>query len=101
MPTSPWRRRPGEALITHNEPFVVVFPGIERAHAPGVQDPAVACAVRHHLLLSHGYAVRALRDAVPDAQVGITLDLYPVHPASDSRQDREAAARFDGVHNRI
>jgi len=98
-------RRLGDRVnhwITHNEPFVVVAAGHESGgHAPGVRNQATASAVRHHLLLSHGYAVRALRDAVPDAQVGITLDLYPVHPASDSRQDQETAVRFDGVHNRI
>lgn len=88
--------------ITHNEPFVAAFAGnYTGEHAPGVQDPIAAFQVVHHLLLSHGYAVEALRDAAPRAQVGIALNLSPVHPASDSEKDLETAARMDGVTNRL
>ena len=37
---------------------------------------------------------------MPDAQVGITLNLYPVTPADDAPGDRDAARRIDGLHNR-
>ena len=49
--------------ITHNEPWVVTFPAATRRAAtrPGVRDWPTALAVSHHLLLSHGLAVDALR----------------------------------------
>jgi beta-glucosidase len=89
--------------ITHNEPFVTAMAGhVSGKDAPGVQDPATGLLVAHHLLLSHGYAVEALRDTVSrPLQVGITLDFNPVHPDSDSEEDRRAADRFDAVRNRL
>ena len=89
--------------ITHNEPLVTAFSGYLAGElAPGIQDPAAALQTAHHLLLSHGYAVEALRAvARRPLQVGITLNLSPVHPASDSEQDHLAATRFDGILNRM
>jgi beta-glucosidase len=88
--------------ITHNEPQVTAFSGhLHGQHAPGVHDPVVAFQVVHHLLLSHGYAVEALRDAVSHSQVGVTLNLSPVHPASDAEEDHDAARRVDGMNNRL
>lgn len=89
--------------ITHNEPMVVSLIGhFLGLHAPGIQDPAQAFTTGFHLLLSHGYAVRALREVLDSsARIGITLNLSPVHPASDSEEDRQAAARFDLVINRL
>jgi len=89
--------------ITHNEPFVTVILGhLLGEHAPGLQDPFVAFQAAHHLLLSHGYAVEALRAATRrPLQIGITLNLNPVHPASDSEEDRLAATRIDGLLNRL
>ncbi|HET92253.1 MAG TPA: beta-glucosidase [Chloroflexi bacterium] len=89
--------------ITHNEPFVVAILGYFLGeHAPGLQDPVAAFQTGHHLLLSHGYAVEALRGVTDrPLQVGITLNLRPVHPASDTEADRQAARRLDGVLNRI
>lgn len=89
--------------ITHNEPFVTAMAGyVGGEHAPGLQDPATGLLVAHHLLLSHGYAVEALRATVArPLQVGITLDFNPVHPASDSEDDLLAAERLDAVRNRL
>lgn len=88
---------------THNEPFVAAFVGhLFGEHAPGLQDPAAAFRAMHHLLLSHGLACEAIRSACrPEVKVGIVLNLNPVHPASDSDQDRQAARRFDAALNRI
>ena len=64
--------------ITLNEPQVVSTNGYRNGdHAPGLRDAAAAAAATHHLLLGHGLAARALRDAGA-AEVGITLDLHPV-----------------------
>jgi beta-glucosidase len=64
--------------ITLNEPQVVSANGYRNGdHAPGLRDAAAASATTHHLLLGHGLALRALRDAGA-AEVGITLDMHPV-----------------------
>ncbi len=88
--------------ITHNEPFVAAVVGhLLGEHAPGLQDPTAAFAAGHHLLLSHGYACEVLRQELDHPTIGIALNLSPVYPASDSEQDRAAAARYDLVLNRI
>jgi beta-glucosidase len=69
--------------ITLNEPQVVSTNGYRNGdHAPGLRDPAAAAAATHHLLLGHGLATQALRDAGA-AEVGITLDLHPVRVLGD------------------
>ncbi len=89
--------------ITHNEPFVATILGhFTGGHAPGLQGPINAAGAYRYLMLSHGLAVQALRaGAGRPIQVGITLNLSPVHPASDSPADQKAARRFDGLHNRM
>ncbi len=88
--------------ITHNEPWVVAFVGhLMGVHAPGMRDPKAALQAAHHLLLSHGQAVSILRRNGNGAQVGITLNLSWVDPASDRPADIEAARRQDGYVNRM
>ena len=87
--------------ITHNEPWVHAWIGHSWGeHAPGRTSEVDAVAAAHHLLLSHGWAVEAIRRAVPDAQVGITLNLAHAYPASDAPEDEAAAWRVDGEGNR-
>jgi beta-glucosidase len=87
--------------ITHNEPWVYAWVGHAwGAHAPGRTSEPDAVAVAHHLLLSHGWAVEAIRRAAPDARVGITLNLAQVYPATDTPEDEAAAYRRDGEDNR-
>ncbi len=87
--------------ITHNEPWCQSWLGYGYGiHAPGRSSRADAVAASHHLLLSHGLAVEALRGESPGSQVGITLDLYPMHAATDSDADRAAAHLADGTRNR-
>jgi beta-glucosidase len=89
--------------ITHNEPFVAALMGHFTGElAPGIQDLGIALKAMHHLLLSHGLAVSALRASVSrPTNIGITLNLTTSQPASDSEADRQAAWRFDGIHNRM
>ena len=89
--------------ITLNEPMAATLAGhFLGIHAPGIQNPLAAFKVGLNLLRSHGLAVQVLRaTARPDAQIGITLNLSPVHPASDRTEDQEAAQRFDLVTNRV
>jgi beta-glucosidase len=97
-------RRLGDRVrhwITHNEPEVVVHEGhVTGRHAPGLRDAALAGPVAHHLLLSHGLAVQALRAEAPSARVGITLDFAAFEPATDHAEDEAVARELDGVSHR-
>jgi beta-glucosidase len=87
--------------ITHNEPWVVAWLGYGVGeHAPGRTSRRDAIATAHHLLLSHGLAVEAIRSAAPDAEVGITLNLGHITPATSSPEDVAAAREADGELNR-
>ena len=87
--------------ITHNEPWVSAWLGYGTGeHAPGRTSRHDALASAHQLLRSHGLAVEVLRRDCPGAEVGITLDLYPTHAASESPADRAAARLEDGTRNR-
>jgi beta-glucosidase len=87
--------------ITHNEPWCTAFLGYGNGYfAPGISDQQLAVQASHHLLLSHGLAVPIIRQNASGAQVGITLNLWPIHAASDSPEDRQAARRYDGFSNR-
>jgi beta-glucosidase len=80
----------GGVWITVNEPQVSASHGYRTGeHAPGYTDDALAAAATHHLLLAHGLAMQRLRVALPQARLGITLDLHAVR-AQDT--DAEAAA---------
>lgn len=87
--------------ITFNEPFAFVVGGhFFGTDAPGLSDLALTFRASHNVNLAHGAAVRALRDSVPRARIGITQVSLPVYPASDTEADRAAARRVDGVVNR-
>lgn len=85
--------------ITHNEPGVTtVLAHVTGEHAPGEKDPTLILPVMHHLLLSHGMATEAIRAEAPrPVDVGITLNLAVVEPASDREDDVMAARLFEGV----
>jgi beta-glucosidase len=87
--------------ITLNEPWVSAFVGHESGqHAPGLTDTTTAVTAAHHLLLAHGRAVRALRSSLPaSSQVGVTLNLSPVHAATLTGEDVEAAERVNAYLN--
>lgn len=97
-------RRLGDRVkdwMTHNEPWVFAFVGhLFGGHAPGLRDLPTSLAVAHHLLVSHGKAVPAIRAACPGARIGIVHNLEWVEPASDRAEDVAAARRHDGAFNR-
>ncbi len=95
---------------TMNEPYCSSILGYSAgAHAPGRKEPAAAIRAAHHLLLGHGLAVQAMRAGTgspgtsdgTDHQFGITINLTPTIPATDSAADVDAARRADGVANRL
>jgi beta-glucosidase len=86
-------------IATLNEPYVISDHGYRiGSHAPGRTDPDAALAAAHHLLVAHGLAVQAIRDAAPEAAVGIVLNFHPAHPASRHTLDQEAASL---AHDRV
>lgn len=86
--------------LTHNEPWCQAFLGYENGmFAPGQRDFARALTCAHHLLVSHGLAVQALRSRVR-TPVGIAPNFMPAHPASSAPEDVAAAQRQDGYFNR-
>ena len=92
---------------TLNEPWCAAYLGYaDGTHAPGRTEPAAAVRAAHHLLLGHGLALQAMRaHGVRGADgaarsFGITVNLYPVDPASGGDADLDAARRIDGLFNR-
>ena len=87
-----------KAITTHNEPWVIAVLGHKRGvFAPGIKSRAVAMQVAHHLLLSHGMALNALRAQGCKAKLGIVLNLSPMHPATTSAQDLAKTELEDGL----
>ncbi|MGM0509106.1 MAG: GH1 family beta-glucosidase [Fusobacteriota bacterium] len=90
-----------ENWITHNEPYVVSIIGhYYGEHAPGHTNLQEALEVAHNLLLSHGKVTKAFRDMDIKGKIGITLNLGMAYPESDSKKDKLAAKRLDGMLNR-
>ena len=87
--------------ITLNEPWVASWLGYGTGQdAPGRTSEADAVAAGHHLLLAHGRAVEVLRRDVRGAEVGITIDVVPIHPLTASEADANAARQEDALRNR-
>jgi beta-glucosidase len=91
---------------TINEPWCAAMLGYGAGiHAPGRTEPAAAVAAAHHVLLAHGLAIDVLREHIsaPGAEIGISLNPYPVLPsvAEPSDADLDAVRRIDGIANRL
>jgi beta-glucosidase len=90
-----------EDWTTHNEPWVTSFLGYALGtKAPGSTDWPRALRASHHTLLSHGLVVSAFRETGRRGRIGITLDLTVARPGRDRDDDRAAARRLEGHHNR-
>ncbi len=105
--------------ITMNEPWVYSILGhLLGVHAPGKKNPWTAFKVVHNMLLAHGAAVERLRSTLPlisglgsgengkfksddDVEIGITLNLFPIFPKTESQRDRNAAEMADQFVNRL
>jgi beta-glucosidase len=89
-------RRLGDRLAsiaTHNEPWCTAVLGHERGQfAPGFKDAELAADVSHHLLLSHGLALQAMRATGSRTPLGIVLNHSSTSAATDSAADRALAA---------
>jgi beta-glucosidase len=89
-----------KSWATLNEPWVVTDGGyLHGALAPGHRNRFEAPIASHHLLRSHGAAVKAYR-AEGKHKIGIVVNLEPKYAASESEADRAATARADAYMNR-
>jgi beta-glucosidase len=81
-----------KTIATHNEPWCTANLGYGNGQfAPGVADARQAIQVSHHLLLSHGLALQAMRAVGAPARLGIVLNQWTADPATDSAADRALA----------
>ncbi|GAA3933223.1 GH1 family beta-glucosidase [Microbacterium soli] len=87
---------------TMNEPWCSSFLSYTAGvHAPGRTSIRDGLLASHHLLLSHGRAVQALRERAPELDLGITLNLTVADAADEADPlDVDAARRVDGQFNR-
>ena len=86
------------SIATHNEPWVVAILGHEVGiFAPGLKSQKAAMQVAHHLLLSHGLSLQAVRAQRCTTPLGIVLNQAPIHAASDAPEDVARARLDDGL----
>lgn len=77
------------SLSTHNEPWCSMVLGHATGQfAPGMKDPVAAVAAGHHLLLSHGLAMQAMRAAGVACPLGIVLNQSSATAATSSPADK-------------
>jgi beta-glucosidase len=97
------QRRLGDRVrmvTTHNEPWVIATLGHELGtFAPGIKHRKTAYQVAHHLLLSHGLALQAMRADGAKAPLGIVLNMAHTEPATSSAADA-ARAELDEAMGR-
>lgn len=87
--------------ITLNEPAVFTYLGYGMGiHAPGKRDLGLAIKSTYSALLAHGLAVEAYRALGIKGQIGITLNLTPMYPASNREEDILSSRRMDLMWNR-
>jgi beta-glucosidase len=88
--------------ITLNEPWVHATLGYLRGlHAPGHLNPWAYLRVIHHQLLGHGLAMERIRELSPEAEVGLSLNLSPIHSTGNDERIRRAARVGDQFLNRV
>lgn len=91
--------------ITQNEPHTSSWLGHGSGrHAPGLTGDLNALTSAHHLLLSHGRVVQALRSPEGERKThfGPVIAVTPVRPGDRNHApDVAAATRVDGEQNRM
>ena len=83
-----------------NEPNIHALFGYGMGgHAPGLKGLPNFLAASHHQNLAQGRALQALRAERADLRLGTVINISPVRPSSDRKEDRRAAERFDAFWN--
>ncbi|MHA1724279.1 MAG: GH1 family beta-glucosidase [Promethearchaeota archaeon] len=87
--------------ITFNEPmvFTIGFYSEGFFGEPNVRSGVLAA---RNVNIAHARAINAYRSSPHcDGKIGITLDLFPVYPLTNSSLDKTAVQIMDGVFNRL
>lgn len=89
--------------FTHNEPMVVVEGEyLYQFHYPKLVDGKKAVQVAYNLQLASSLAIEKFRSLhLPEAKIGIILNLTPPYPATDSPEDLQASRIADLWLNRL
>lgn len=78
---------------TINEPIALWVGYGMGVFAPGIADPRAGKQAMHNAMLAHGRAVQEFRAAGSPGEIGLVLDIWQRHPATDSEADRAIALR--------
>lgn len=88
--------------ITMNEPWVFLHLGfIKGIHAPGYSDLEHAAAAYSNILKAHSKSVEYLRSHHSNSEVGLSCNISPFVPASESEADANACRRIHDYHNKL
>lgn len=79
--------------VTLNEPISIWVGYGMGLYAPGRRDPRAARQAMHHGLVAHGQAVQAFRESGHKGEIGVVVDIWQRHPATDLEADRQIAER--------
>lgn len=87
---------------TLNEPWCIAYLGhLNGHHAPGIRDLATTVQVAHQLIRAHALGSQAVRSSVPDASIGVVLNLSDQIVLGEQTPEVAADLRLiDGLHNR-
>ncbi|MFX1568781.1 MAG: GH1 family beta-glucosidase [Promethearchaeota archaeon] len=86
--------------ITFNEPLVFIM-WFHLLGLYGKKDFAAAIYMTHLVNLAHARAVESYRDSEnSDGMIGITLNLDPIYPKTNTSLNNEATRIVDGIKNR-
>jgi len=86
--------------ILFNEPTAFVAQGyLDGAHAPGRNSIIDFLRASHTVNLAQGYGFHALKGMRPSAQVGSSFSMSACEPATNSEEDKLAAARAHAMTN--
>lgn len=84
-----------------NEPWCVAWLShFMGDHAPGLRDIRAAARAMHHVLVSHGTAITAMR-ARGMTNLGAVCNFEYSLPADDSPEAAQVAARYDAIYNKF
>jgi len=84
-----------------NEPWCVAWLShFMGQHAPGLRDIRATAHAMHNVLRAHGTAIQCMRSLGLN-NLGLVCNFEWAHPASDTENDVQAAARYDAIYNRF
>lgn len=96
-------RRLGDRVTTWallNEPWVFTYLGYGAGvHAPGRRGFQSFLQAAHHANLAQGLGLQAMRAERSSLSLGGCFNYSPGHPASDSREHRQATECFSALNN--